>query len=466
LDGEAGGEKSPLCLLRRQLTSTPQLVGLLVKWVDSNSSNSGSSNSGSSDSGSSDSGRGKALLALRLVCARHPHALAQALERGLCGKLDRLVSNPALLEQAPYLRSCALCLLKWLAQEVHKTLGNLADGCHALALEHAPKSAAAHYSGPSSTPATQGATQGATQSPRGRPEQLDEGLDEELDEEPQGIPPSPPPGKDRAGGLRAAWSGFPAVAHLCSCGAFQDTFASQGAFLHALARIVDFATDAPLNVRGPADSPLEEAVLADKRRLDWAFAAAVGQSGGGQFGGRAELQRVALLCLQGLSRHPDAFAPSEVSSRSEVADGLARWLVPSVGRMLGDVGSQDTRANAASLLRLLLPPLLVAETRAHAMGQQLAGAVAAHVLPRLPALVRCDEEPIPHFCLNLLLDLSEAWPPGALGLSFKAAMGQKVHRGERESVAEAVLRAAEETGIPQLVASARLVAERAGIGVR
>jgi len=445
---------SPLRSLRAQLLAThsPRLVGSLVRCVDR---------------AGSVSARAKALLALRVLGARNPAALVLAMERGLLLKLDRLVSVPEELEQNPYLRQAALAFLVWVVAHAAHTVKTFAGELESLASSAGPGPGAGAAPGA-------GSASSSSSSPR--------------------------PSRFR---LASGAASFPLVAHLVASQTVNEVLCSAPRFLLDLTRILEATCDdddgGDNEKSGQHDSSTQQATgrqplqrqkqqapqhLSRKAVLDSAFEAALGRAsfkqappllppgssegGGGSGSGkevaviscRGDVQALALLSFQGIARYAETLlvgTPHDDQAEGHFSEQrriVAARVVPAVCRLLtftADSGSVDldSRAGGAlSLLRLLLPPLVLYETSrakkkktkklnqanngpAGRSRQPLSGtggqgaggdmavttSVARDVLPLLPRLVSSKKASgvdsanslAPPFSLALLVDLSDAW---------------------------------------------------------
>ena len=341
--------------LREQLLN-PRVLTAVVRAVDRGAS---------MHAAHSPTARAKALLALRLVASRQPSALVQALERGLLPKLEKLVSEPEELEAQPYLRQCALSLLTFLTSTAVNATATLALEL-AVLLPGGPQP----HESPGARPGGAGRNRDAAAVAR----------------------------------LEAAVSAFPAVAHLVAANVVNEAI---------VLGHPDVAGDAHARQDGRFLENIAVCVRATqgggKGGASWSdvFPVATTRAGGGGGGGgggsaapppgftRGELQRLLLLVLQGLGRHAELLLAPQ-------APAAAADLVPAICGLLVDE-SGDTRANAVSLLRLVLPGLINEQVEAtdagvrQPAGNSATGVFVQGLLPLCSGLV-ADRDPIPQVC--------------------------------------------------------------------
>jgi hypothetical protein len=370
----------------------------------------------------------------------------QALERGLVSKLERIVAAPEELETNPYLRSATLSLLVWLVTHGAFAARALAFEFNRLVADLGVGVAGAQVAKMGREP-----VEGKPRPRDGRGGGDDSYSDDDFEDDDDADDDDAAARNESFGGggcdtarlSAAAWA-FPALAHLLAAPSLNETLAAAPHLVKDLATLVESS-------RGH---------LPDQRRLDSAFAAAIGAhhhpgvptaaassthnvapySGLPPIRTVPDLQQQVLLALQSLCRHTD---PLLLPQRGVVAQRLLPALAalldnptptaaPAPAGAADKVGSadragsaDDVRATAVCLLRLLLPPLLVDEARdaadaAAVVGEgttrsrpapkrPMAAAAARLVLPRCPALL-ADHEPIPHFALALLADVAAADP--------------------------------------------------------
>jgi len=444
-DNSSGGNAAatlagrPLRQLRQQLTgNNSKLLLGLVRCVER---------------GLNSTARAKAMVALRVVCARHSHALVQVLDRGLILKLEKLVSSPMALESDPYLRSCSLQLFIFLVTHVVDTTMSLINECYTLVKQIAPLSSSCYFSAP--YPQQQQLQHNNNNSDQDSRNAInkDNGINTN-----QGINNG-----NQHQNLTLYLSSFSSVSHLIAAQCVNETLVAAPNFLDNIVRLLEFTCDSPvpthMNQQTSSSSSFgsyecryhstnvphsskqhDKNSTTDKRRIDTAFISSLGSSrpssasstsatsSSTMINTRSDLQQVLLLTLQGLCKNAEILLPQRIPF-------IATKLLPCLCRILIENNS-DARANTVTLLRLLLPPLLLIEFDekqryfssinrnqeqydnnnhqnliSNIMNLSLLSlSIENFVLPFLPILISSNQpEPIPQFVLSLSMELFQSW---------------------------------------------------------